>query len=105
MSIHIAPQMETIPGGTFQQGDTPGKGGIAEQPVRKMTIKPFAMGKFEDTFEEYKRFAIATKRLPLPHDQDWGRGRRPVINVSWDDAKAYAEWLSHATGKRYRLPT
>jgi formylglycine-generating enzyme required for sulfatase activity len=69
-----------------------------------VTIKPFSMAKYEVTFDQYKRFAIATKR-PLPHDQDWGRGRRPVINVSWDDAKAYAIWLSQATGKRYRLPT
>ena len=38
-----------------------------------------------------------------PDDQDWGRGRRPVINVSWDDAKAYAAWLSKKTGKTYRL--
>lgn len=105
MSIHIAPQMVTIAGGTFQQGDTHGTGGRDEQPVRKVTITQFAMGKYEVTFEEYKRFAIATKRLPLPHDEGWGRGRRPVINVSWDDAKAYAEWLSQATGKRYRLPT
>ena len=105
MSIDIAPQMETIAGGTFQRGDTHKKGDASEQPTRNVTIKPFAMGKFEVTFEEYKRFAIATKRLPLPHDEDWGRGRRPVINVSWDDAKAYADWLSKQTGKRYRLPT
>jgi formylglycine-generating enzyme required for sulfatase activity len=105
MSIHITPQLETIPGGTFEQGDTHDRGNETEQPVRKVSIKPFAMGKFEVTFEEYKRFAIATKRLPLPHDEDWGRGRRPVINVSWNDVTAYATWLSEATGKRYRLPT
>lgn len=105
MSIHIAPKMETISGGMFQQGDTHKKGDASEQPTRNVTIKRFEMGKFEVTFEEYKRFAIATKRLPLPHDQGWGRSRRPVINVSWDDAKAYAKWLSESTGKHYRLPT
>ena len=41
----------------------------------------------------------------LPYDRSWGREKRPVINVSWDDAVAYAKWLSQATGKRYRLPT
>jgi formylglycine-generating enzyme required for sulfatase activity len=77
MSIHIAPQSETIAGGMFQQGDTHKKGGAREQPTRNVMIKRFEMGKFEVTFEEYKRFAIATKRLPLPHDQDWdGAGGR-----------------------------
>ena len=40
-----------------------------------------------------------------PSDSGWGRGKRPVINVSWDDATAYAAWLSQQTGKKYRLPT
>ena len=40
-----------------------------------------------------------------PDDRGWGRGRRPVINVSWHDATAYCEWLSEQTGKRYWLPT
>jgi formylglycine-generating enzyme required for sulfatase activity len=41
----------------------------------------------------------------LPPDNGWGRGNRPVINVSWYDAKAYAQWLSDQTGQEYRLPT
>jgi formylglycine-generating enzyme required for sulfatase activity len=41
----------------------------------------------------------------LPHDRGWGRGERPVIYVSWEDAVAYAEWLSVQTGQDYRLPT
>ncbi|MDH5740678.1 MAG: formylglycine-generating enzyme family protein, partial [Nitrospira sp.] len=71
---------------------------------RNVTIEPFAMGQYEVTFEEYDRYVELTgsKR---PEDREWGRGRRPVINVSWDDARAYATWLSQATGKRYRLPT
>jgi formylglycine-generating enzyme required for sulfatase activity len=40
-----------------------------------------------------------------PNDRGWGRGPRPVINVSWDEAKAYVEWLSRTTGKAYRLPS
>ncbi|MEQ1847861.1 MAG: SUMF1/EgtB/PvdO family nonheme iron enzyme, partial [Nitrospira sp.] len=60
--------------------------------------------KYEVTFKEYDAFAIATDR-DLPSDQQWGRDRRPVINVAWDEANAYAEWLSGETGKHYRLPT
>jgi len=66
--------------------------------------KPFAIGEYEITFDEYDQFAHATGR-PLPSDQAWGRGRRPVINVSWEDAMAYAEWLSRMTDKACRLPT
>lgn len=96
--------MVQLSGGTFQQGDTHGGGQKDESPVREVTVKSFAMGKFEVTFDEYDRFALATGRL-LPGDQGWGRGQRPVIMVSWEDAKAYAGWLSEQAGKHYRLPT
>ena len=70
-----------------------------------MRIKnAFALGVTEVTFQEYDRFARATERK-LPKDKGWGRGKRPVIYVSWDDATAYAMWLSGQTGQRYRLPT
>lgn len=105
MSIHLEPEMLTVADGSFRQGDTQGRGEVNEKPIREVTIKSFAMGKFEVTFDEYDRFAIATGRLPLPGDQGWGRGQRPVLYVSWDDTVAYAVWLNAATGKRYRLPT
>ncbi|MBI4003059.1 MAG: SUMF1/EgtB/PvdO family nonheme iron enzyme [Nitrospira defluvii] len=104
VSIHLAPEMQPVSGGTFRQGDTHGLGGAIEQPVHEVRIKSFAIGRFEVTFEEYDRFAVATGRS-LPGDQGWGRGRRPVINVSWHEAKDYADWLSRETGKRFRLPT
>jgi len=71
---------------------------------RVVIPRPFALGKTAVTFDQYDRFAEATHRKH-PSDEDWGRGSRPVINVSWDDAVAYTEWLSEQTGKRYRLPT
>lgn len=64
----------------------------------------FLIGKYEVTFNEYDNFAVATHRS-LPDDQKWGRGDHPVINVSWDDAQAYVNWLSKMTGSRYRLAT
>jgi formylglycine-generating enzyme required for sulfatase activity len=96
--------MVVIPAGDFQMGDIQGGGYYDEKPVHRVSIKQFAMGKYEVTFAEYDVFAEATHRRK-PNDQDWGRGNCPVINVSWDDAVAYAEWLSQQTGKEYRLPT
>ncbi len=86
-------------------GDIQGAGDKDEQPVHPVEIqKPFKVGRYEVTFEEYDRFALATGR-GLPNDWRWGKGRQPVVDVSWDDAVAYAKWLSKQTGKRYRLPT
>ncbi|MDH3672909.1 MAG: SUMF1/EgtB/PvdO family nonheme iron enzyme [Gammaproteobacteria bacterium] len=99
------PEMVVIPAGEFQMGDSQGSGLDWEKPVHKVHIaKPFAMGKYPVTFEDYDRFAEATGG-DLPSDQEWGRENRPVINVSWKGAMAYTKWLSEQTGKRYRLPT
>jgi formylglycine-generating enzyme required for sulfatase activity len=102
--IHLLPDMQMVPGGSFNQGDVFGKGTSEEQPVHKVAVKSFAIGKYEVTFEEYDRFAIETGHS-LPGDEGWGRGRQPVVNVSWEDAKDYVAWLSRKTGNRYRLPT
>jgi len=99
------PEMLVIPPGTFRMGDIQGGGQRNERPVHEVGIaKPFKIGRYEVTFEEYDQFVSATG-LVLPDDQGWGRGRQPVINVSWQDATAYTDWLSERTGKRYRLPT
>jgi len=97
------PEMVVIPAGTFKMGDTwyPVTGVDGYTPVHTVHIwKPFALGKYPVTFEEYDKFATATGR-----EHGWGRGRRAVFGVSWEDARAYAKWLSGHTGKRYRLPT
>ena len=62
------------------------------------------MGRYPVTFKQYDRFVAATD-VERPDDEGWGRGRRPVIDVSWEDAKAYAARLSEQTGKIYRLPS
>jgi formylglycine-generating enzyme required for sulfatase activity len=64
----------------------------------------FAIGRYPVTFAEYDRFCEARQR-EKPKDESWGRGRRPVINVSWQDAQAYVAWLSQETGRVYRLPS
>lgn len=96
------PEMVRIPTGSFLMGH---KDDILAMPVHKVTIgKNIAMSKYEITFDDYDIFAQTTNRA-LPNDNRWGRGNRPVINVSFEDARAYARWLSETTGKKYRLPT
>ena len=101
----IRPEMVVIPAGRFRMGCVSGKDcDDDEQPVHEVRVESFELGKYEVTFEEYDRFTAATGREPVD-DEGWGRGRRPVINVSWEDAVAYTRWLSEQTGERYRLPS
>ncbi len=101
------PEMAPVPAGSFIMGSPTHEAerDNDEGPRRRVAIpKPFAVGKYEVTFAEWDACAAAGgcggRR---PGDEGWGRGRRPVINVSWDDAKAYVAWLSRKTGKIYRL--
>ncbi len=101
----LAPEMVEIRAGSFRMGCVSGRDcWDREKPVHVVRIASFALSKYEVTFEEYDRFTDATGRERVA-DEGWGRGRRPVINVSWSDAVAYAEWLSDQTGETYRLPS
>jgi formylglycine-generating enzyme len=95
------PDMISVSGGTFQMGSNVYDD---EKPIHPVTINSYSIGKYEVTFEEYDAFCAATKRTKAK-DEGWGRGKRPVINVSWDDATAYCKWLKDQTGESYRLPT
>ncbi len=97
------PEMVVIPEGQFKMGNLQGNGDDDELPVHGVSVNRFAMSRYEVTFAEYDKFAKATNR-EMPEDKRWGRGKRPVINVSWEEANAYAEWLSQQTGQEYRLP-
>lgn len=97
-----SPALIRIPAGSFMMGDD---NNMHSAPAHKVTLnKAFAISKYEITFAEYDFFAQSTSK-PLPGDNGWGREDRPVIHVSWDDAAAYAQWLSKTTGKKFRLPT
>ncbi len=96
--------MKYLSGNSFSMGSEESDAYSDEKPVHTVRVGAFYMGKYEVTFAEYDRFCDATSRQK-PSDQGWGRGNRPVINVSWDDAVAYCQWLSNTTGKTYRLPT
>lgn len=93
------PEMVEIYSTPFLMGDA------TSSAAKKVELENhFFISRYEITFNEYDFFALATNRA-LPDDMGWGRGERPVINISWDDAIAYANWLSKTTGKNYRLPT
>jgi formylglycine-generating enzyme required for sulfatase activity len=97
------PELVVVPPGDFVMGspDTP-----YEKPERTLSVKrPFAIGRREVTFAEWDLCADAGACKHRPDDRGWGRGDRPVINVSWDDAKLYIAWLSQRTGQKYRLPS
>ena len=106
------PSVIVIPAGPFLMGSPEsetarsGEGGPgSERPQHEVTFAaPFAVGRYEVTFAEWDACVEAGGCGGYrPSDEGWGRGSRPVINVSWLDAKAYAEWLSGHTGESYRL--
>jgi formylglycine-generating enzyme required for sulfatase activity/CRP-like cAMP-binding protein/predicted nucleic acid-binding Zn-ribbon protein len=98
------PGMVELYADSFQMGSGSASPNFDERPRRDITVKRFALSKYEVTFEQYDRFAEATGRA-RPRSAWGARGSHPVTNVSWKDAAAYAEWLTTQTGYRYRLPT
>ena len=101
------PEMVVIPAGEFMMGSPESEPGRSdnEGPQHRVTIKkPFALGRYPVTFEAYDVFCDETDRKK-PEDNEWGRGKRPVINVPWQDAATYCAWLSERTGRTYRLPS
>ena len=101
------PELVVVPSGSFQMGSPSGEAGRYdnEGPMHRVTIsRPFAVGVYEVTFGEWDACVSDGRcRGYRPGDGGWGRGRRPVIDVSWYDAKEYVEWLSDETGEEYRL--
>jgi formylglycine-generating enzyme required for sulfatase activity len=107
-SEDYCPEMVVVPAGSFMMGSPPSEQGrhSFEGPQHQVTIaKPFAVSKFELTFDEWDTCVAAGDCAQRPADLGWGRGQRPVIYVSWDDAQQYLAWLSKITGKPYRLLT
>jgi formylglycine-generating enzyme len=89
----------SIPAGTFMMGSPASEVDRGDDEIQhEVTLSAFKMSAYEVTFEQYDAFCVATQR-ENPSDEGWGRGKRPVINVSWDDATAFAKWMG------CRLPT
>ena len=102
------PEMVVIPSGRFTMGSPQSERGRSahEGPQREVVVRePLAVGKFEVTFGEWDACVSAGGCSHRPSDSGWGRGRQPVMNVSWEDAQQYVRWLSSRTGRTYRLLT
>lgn len=101
------PQMVVVPPGSFNMGSPKDEAGRYDDEDPQQHIKiiqAFAVGRFEVRFDEWMH-CVADSVCKLVADEGWGRGARPVVNISWNDAKMYIEWLSKKTRQTYRLLT
>ncbi|MBM3568173.1 MAG: formylglycine-generating enzyme family protein [Alphaproteobacteria bacterium] len=101
------PEMVMLPGGRFAMGsaESEPEHKAWEGPRREVFVTAFALGRTEVTFAEWDACHAAGGCAHRPDDYGHGRGQRPVIDVSWRDAKQYAVWLARRTGQPYRLPS
>lgn len=103
--------MITLPAGTFVMGapKSEARSDDDERPQRQVTVPRFALGRCAVTFAQWDAAREAGAALHVPDDEGWGRGDRPVINVSWNDAQSYCAWLNERLGLTkeagYRLPS
>ncbi|MFT5296033.1 MAG: sulfatase activating formylglycine-generating enzyme, partial [Colwellia sp.] len=123
---HIVPPMVNIPAGNFMMGAEGGD--PATMPIRPVSVDAFQLAKYTVTVAEFRQFAEDTgftrestcndfiDKEGLRGPKHLGTGRwdkhrysyseyQPVTCISWQDANAYADWLSNKTGTKYRLPT
>ncbi|QOY53013.1 SUMF1/EgtB/PvdO family nonheme iron enzyme [Candidatus Sulfurimonas baltica] len=99
---YIEPELVMIKADKYVKGNN---SDFDTSPAHEMTIeKDFYIGVYEVSFEEYDLFCLDTG-WKKPKDDSFGRGKQPVINVSWQDAMEYTRWLSKKSGKLYRLPS
>ncbi|MFN9709879.1 MAG: formylglycine-generating enzyme family protein [Bacteroidota bacterium] len=99
--------MIKVQGGTFTMGSEEIRNpqDTTATPLHQVTVKSFSIAKTETTVAQWKSYCISTSTR-MPVEPAWGWiDNHPIINVSWDEAVAYCQWLSKQTGKKYRLPT
>ena len=95
-------ELVVVPAGSFGMGSS----SDYEKPIHRVSIaKDFAIGRREVTFDDWDKCVDDGGCKYRPDDRAWGRGDRPVINVSWLDAKEFVAWISQKTGQTYRLPS
>lgn len=103
----VCPWLVVVPAGSFMMGSPASELDRRddEGPQHKVTLRRFAIGAYEVTFEQYDACVAAKACSTEADDNKWGRGKRPVINVDYEDGEQFTQWLSKKTGKRYRLPS
>ena len=102
------PEMVVIPAGSFKMGASPGEAGAtpAELPQHAAQIpRPLAVGRFEVTYDQWDHCASDLACLPAESESYWRREGLPAVNISWQEAQKYVNWLSRLTRKKYRLPS
>ncbi len=102
------PEMLVVPAGTFMMGSPADEAERLdnEGPQHRVTIaRPFAIGRYEVTFDQWDECVADGGCDHRPDDEGWGRGQRPVIYVNLHDVRQYTDWLSQKTGETYRLPS
>lgn len=101
------PDLVVIPAGSFTQGSPESEPESLgnERPQRLVNVPMFAMGRYPVTFAQWDACVADGGCSNSASDNGWGRGDRPVINVTWNDAQEYVAWLSSTTGQQYRLPS
>jgi len=102
------PRMVVVPAGSFVMGSPTDEHGRLDHEGPEHTVsfqQPFALGKFEVTFDQWEACVADGGCYAHLYDAQWGRGKRPVINIDMDEIGAYLHWLSDRTGLIYRLPS
>ena len=100
--------MVSLPAGSFRMGSAASEVGRSrdEGALHTVEVPAFALGKYEVTFAEWDACVDAGGCSHVPDDEGWGRGARPVMNVSWQDINGqYLPWLRQVSGQDYRLPS
>jgi len=104
-ALVVEPTLAPIPEGWFWMGSKAGQDN--ERPIHRVWVDAFQLAAYQITNREYEHFlrAPASQSPPLWNDPNFNHPGQPVVAVSWFDAMKYCEWLTAATGRRYRLPT
>ena len=99
-------EMVSISGGSFRMGNLKDRKNSREAPIHSVTVPSFKLGKYEVTFAQWDAcVADGGCGRYTPDDEGWGRGKRPVMNVSWADIQGFIDWLNAKTGGNFRLPS
>jgi len=98
---NYVPEFVLVNGGSIEMLD---ESIIPPPKPTYLSAKSFNISRTEITFKQFDAFCRSTNR-ELPDDSEWGRGDRPVINIKYEDAQAYCNWLSELLGKSIKLPT